>query len=236
MVVLAGRAAHGLGEVLGADGVDPVVPHPFAHQLLQVRPEGVPLGAGEVAARAVRVDAVAEEDLGPVDVADARDDLLVHQQGGDAGAAAGDPLPGALPVLVAAQRVRAQALVYRALLGLGDQGAGGGAAQVGVVLRVDEAQPDGVGGRRGRGGAEAELAEEAEVDVDPAGGAEAEEEVLAVGVRGGEGASVQEGRAVGELALRTAHPDRCASEPFGVVVGEAADGVSLGHGGLLLMT
>ena len=35
--------------------------------------------------------------------------------------------------------------------GVGDQGAGGGAAQIGVVGVVEQAQPDGVGGRRRRG-------------------------------------------------------------------------------------
>lgn len=74
VVVDAGRAAHGLGGVLGADGVDAVVAYAFAHERDQVRPDGVPLAPGEVLPRPVRIDAVPEEDFRAVDVADARDD------------------------------------------------------------------------------------------------------------------------------------------------------------------
>src|SRR5690606_19387539 len=120
-----------------------------------------------------------EQDLGPVDVADAGDDLLVHQQGGDGGAAAADAAVGGGRVGVRAERVGAEPVVYRLLLSVGDQGAGGGAAQIDVRAVVGKAEPDGVRGRRRGGRSEGDLAEQAEVDVDPVGVAEAEEEVLA---------------------------------------------------------
>ncbi len=230
MVVHARRAAHRLGQVLGAHGVDAVVPYALAHQRAQVRPDRVPLAAGEVLAGPVGVDTVPEQHLRAVHVAHARDDLLVHEQGGHGDPAAGDPLPGPLAVVAGAQRVGAQPVVYRALLGAGDQRACGGAAQIRVVRVAEDAQPDRVGGRRGRGRTEAELAEQAEVDVDPAGVLEAEEEVLAVGVRGVQHPAVEQGGAVGELPLRAAHAHRPPGEPVPVVVREAVDGVSLGHG------
>src|SRR5690606_3102384 len=118
VVVDARRAAHGLGGVLGADGVDAVVPDALAHQDHQVVPDRVPLGAGEVLAGPVGVDAVPEEHLGAVDVADARDGLLVHEERGDGRAAAADPAPGLPGVGVGPERVRAEPVVYRPLLGL----------------------------------------------------------------------------------------------------------------------
>ena len=51
----------------------------------------VPPLVGELAAGTRRVDALPEQHLGPVDVAHARDDRLVHQQRPDGGAAAADP-------------------------------------------------------------------------------------------------------------------------------------------------
>ena len=96
---------------------------------------------GEVLARPVRVDAVPEEDLGAVDVADARDDLLVHEQGGDRRTGAGDPAVRGLRVGVLAERVGAEAVVYRLLLAVRDQGAGRGPAQIDVRRAGREAEP-----------------------------------------------------------------------------------------------
>jgi hypothetical protein len=233
VVVHAGWAAHRLGGVLGADGVDAVVADALAHELGEVGPEGVPLGGRDVPAGAVRVDAVPEEDLGAVDVADARDDLLVHEQGGDRRTAAADAGVGGGRVGVRAEGVGAEAVVYRLLLGAGDQGAGGGAAEVGVRGGAGEAEADGVRGR-GRGGvAEGDLAEEAEVDVDPVAVAEAEEEVFAVGVGAGELRSGEEGGGVGELALGAGDVGGGAGEAGGVLLRQAVDGVALWHGGVL---
>src|SRR5205085_9737739 len=104
------------GGVLGAHGVDAVVADALTHQDDQVRPDRVPFGPGQIAACPVRVDSVPEEDLGAVDVADACDHLLVHEQGGDRGPAAGDAVPGGLGVGAGAKGVRAEAVVYRPLL------------------------------------------------------------------------------------------------------------------------
>ncbi|BFO21543.1 hypothetical protein SHKM778_79310 [Streptomyces sp. KM77-8] len=218
MVVDAGRAAHRLRGVFGADGVDAVVAHALAHQRDQVGPEGVPFGRCDVAAGAVEVDAVPEEDLGAVDVAHAGDDLLVHEERGDRRTAAADPAVGGGPVGARAERVGAEAVVDRPFLAVRDQGAGGGAAQIDVRQVAGEAEPDGVRGRWRGGRAEGDLAEEAEVDVDPLGrfgGAEAEEEVLSVGVGGVQRCAVEEGGGVGELALG-------AGDAEGVPAGKAA--------------
>ncbi len=67
--------------------------------------------------------------------------------------------------------------------------------------------------------------------MDPAVPAETEEEVFAVRLGAGHDLSVDEGCAAGELALRTAHPDRFALEAGAVVQGEAVDRMPLGHGG-----
>ena len=66
------------------------------------------------------------------------------------------------------------------------------------------------------------------------GSLEAEEEVLAVRVDAGEGPAVEQGGAVGELALGAADAHRAAREAVVVVGGEAVDRVPLGHGVCLL--
>src|SRR5690606_27794862 len=179
--------------------------------------------------------AVPEEDLGAVDVAHAGDDLLVHQQRGDGRTAAADPAVRGGRVRVGAERVGAEAGVHGLLLGVGDEGAGGGSAQVGVAAVTGEAQAHGVGGRRRGGRSEGDLAEQAEVDVDPvgvpgAGVAEAEEEVFAVGVGGVQGAAVEQGGRVAELALGAGDPQRAAAREGGrVVLGQPVNRVPLRH-------
>ncbi|CAM5455356.1 N-acetyltransferase Eis [Streptomyces griseomycini] len=90
--------------------------------------------------------------------------------------------------------------------------------------------------RRRGGRAEGDLAEEAEVDVDPLGVlggrvAETEEEVLAVGLGGVQGRAVEEGGGVGELALGTGDAEGGAvREGGGAVLGQPVNGVSFGHG------
>ncbi|BDH53427.1 hypothetical protein MTP02_44380 [Streptomyces albus] len=229
MVVDAGRAAHRLGGVLGADRVDPVVAHAFAHQRGEVVPEGVPGGAREAVAGGVRVDAVPEEDLGPVDVADARDHLLVHEQGGHGGARAGYAAPGGVGGVVGAQRVGAEAVVDGLLVLVGQEGAGGGAAQVRPGVLGGDPEPDGVRGRRRGAGAAGDLAEEAEVDVDPAVAAEVQEEVFAVRLGPGELGAVEQGGGGGEAALGAGDAHRPAAEPLLVVGGQPVEGVPFGH-------
>ncbi|CAM5246157.1 hypothetical protein SNARM312S_04505 [Streptomyces narbonensis] len=132
-------------------------------------------------------------------------------------------------VVGGAQRVGAEAVVYRPLLRVGDERAGRGAAEVDVPLGVHEAQSHGVGGRRRRGVAEGHLAEEPEVDVDPLLAREAQEEVLAVGLGGLQDAPVEQGRRVGELALGAGDAHGPAAEPLAVVGGQPVDGVPFGH-------
>src|SRR5690606_29919534 len=78
--ILARWTTHSLRLVLGIDGVDASHLHAEAHQLDEVVPDRLPLAAFQQAALHERVDTVAEEHLGPVDVADPGQDRLVHEQ------------------------------------------------------------------------------------------------------------------------------------------------------------
>ena len=96
VVVLARRPPHRLGQVLGPDRVDATGAHALGHELDQVGPHRAPLADAQRVAGAQRVDAVPEEHLGAVDVADAGQHLLVHQQVADrrAGCARSAATPG----------------------------------------------------------------------------------------------------------------------------------------------
>jgi hypothetical protein len=83
VAVDAGCAAHRLRQVLGADRVDAADPDAGAHQRHQIGPHVVPQRPIQRAARGQRRDAVAEQHLGAVDVADPGEHRLVHQQRGD---------------------------------------------------------------------------------------------------------------------------------------------------------
>ena len=65
------------------------------------------MGAGEVATGLVGLDAGAEEELGAVDVADAADDVLPHQELADGGLRGGDGVPGAAGSGAGSERVGA---------------------------------------------------------------------------------------------------------------------------------
>src|SRR5699024_3748641 len=119
--------------VFGTDGVDGPGPYPDLHQRDEVVPHGVELRAIEVLARTERVDPVPEEHLGAVDVADAGQDLLVHEQGTDGPGAARDPGPGSLRLGVRVEGVGAQSVAHVADLRLGDRLAPGRSTQVDPV-------------------------------------------------------------------------------------------------------
>ena len=109
VVVHARRPAHRLGRVLGPHGVDPA----GAHALVPSARPGRPTSRRNWLTRSVlpgpqRVDPVPEQHLGAVDVADACQHRLVHQQVTDRRAAAPDPRPGPRRVGVGPQRVRAE--------------------------------------------------------------------------------------------------------------------------------
>ena len=103
-------------------------------------------------AGAQRVDAVPEEHLGAVDVADAGQHLLVHQQVADRARAARDPPPRQVGVGVAAQRVGPEPAEDLVAPGRADEVAQDRAAQVGVrrPARVGVAARPPAGGVRPR--------------------------------------------------------------------------------------
>ena len=106
-----------------------------AQQHDEVVPDGVEDRRVVVAARPERVEPLAEQHLGAVDVADARDDRLVHQQGGDRRPAAQHAGHERLDVRAAAQRVRAEPGQDDRALGVGQDLARGRAAQLQPVVR-----------------------------------------------------------------------------------------------------
>ena len=71
---------------------------------------------------------------------------------------------------------------------------------------------------------------EPEVDVQPPLVGEAEEQVLAVGLGGGQRTAGEEGGTVGEPALRAGHVHRGAAEAREVLASVAVDGMTSGTG------
>ncbi|GAA1148118.1 hypothetical protein GCM10009664_14980 [Kitasatospora gansuensis] len=118
----------------------------------------------------------------------------------------------------------------RRLLGAGEQFTGVRAAQVGVRLRALQPEPDQADRRGSRARAEGETAVQAEVDVQPGTGLEAEEQVLAVRLRLAEPLTVDQRGALREPALRAGDPERAVRERLGVLGRETVDDVALGHG------
>ena len=205
-------------------------------------------GCGDLAAGAVGIDAGAEQDLGAVDVADAGDDVLAHQQEADRGAGGVDLGVGAGGVGVGAEGVFAEALHGERLFGGRDHGAGGRAAEVGDVGPGEQAEADEAARFRGEGdlpaggdakraaaeageagAGEAPHAVEAEMDAEPDIVGEAEEHLLAVGFGGFEHAAVEQGGAFGEAALRAAGCDGLGDEACRESARETVDGVTFGH-------
>ena len=175
---------------------------------------------------------VPEQHLGAVDVADAGEHGLVHQQRADrrSGCArsAARRAAGSAPRRSGSGPSRARTARPPAAVSTSQAV---GAAQVGVRRRRPPAArrsgPRG-GGRRAPA-PKVRTAVEAEVDVQPAVAAEPEEQVLAVGVGLLEHPAVEQRGAGGEPALRAAHVHRRAGEPSVVLAGLTADGVTLGH-------
>jgi hypothetical protein len=234
VVVLAGRPPHGLWRVPAPDGVDPVRPDTLGHELDEVGPDRLELAAPERPPRPQWVDALAEEDLRAVDVADPGDDLLVEEQLSDRPPTGADPPPGPRRVGVGPQRVRSQpghdppAFLRR------HQDAPGRAAQVGVrrrepVVGGGEPEPDLPHGRYGGSARDPEAADEAQVDVDNPVPVEHAEEVLARGVGLHEAGAVEQRGLGGEAALRARDPHDPAGEGRREVVGQPAEGVPLRH-------
>jgi hypothetical protein len=127
--------------VLGADHDDLAAPQTDFHQVHQVDPRGSELGFTNGPPGSVRVDAVAEQQLVPVDVTDAGDDRLVHQQRADWPARLGDPRPRPSRVGVATKRIRPEARHHIGDLRVIEKLANRRSAQIGAVFGADHSHP-----------------------------------------------------------------------------------------------
>ena len=126
--------------VLGLGGDDPPGARAVGQQRHEVLPDALDHPAAQVPAGHERVQTRPEQGLGAVDVAHPGDDVLVHEQGADAGAGAPDAVDEALGIGVRAQRIRAQPRQERGpLLGVVDV-AGGRAGEVGEPVGAGDAQ------------------------------------------------------------------------------------------------
>ena len=181
----------------------------------------------------LRVEPLAEQRLRAVDVAHSGDHGLIHEQRRQRRPGAGDPGPGAVRVGVVAQRVRPEARVDDVDLGVGEQLAGGGAAQVRVVRLADHPHPHLAPGLRGRQPVVGEPPVQAQMHMHDDVGSVVVEQVLAVRLRRLEHPPVDQLRARRETALRAGHRDRSPDVAAGVQGGEPMEGMTFGHQPLL---
>ena len=210
------------------------------HEPHQIVPDELPGRPLERAPGLERVQPVPPEQLAPIDVADAGEHRLVHEQLGDGLARARDRavcLVRVVDLRHRLQRVRSLAAHQAVDLGLVDHLAGHRAAQVGDVSLGEQPQPH-LPGRRGLAARRLHrkhepLPDQPEVDIDRAPLREVDEEQLAVRPGALEGAAVQLRSLRGESPLRTADlRNRAAVGPV-ERSGQAVQRVSLRHGPML---
>ena len=174
-----------------------------------------------------------EEDLGAIDVADAREHGLVHEQSATeredfemrAQATSG---------WASGRKGRAEAVQHGVDLLRGGDLAEVGAAQVGDVLVGAQPQPHGADGRHLGGPlvrVDGEAADEAEVHVQPAVVGELDEQVLAPAGGPEQLAAVELRGALRELALRAGDLGCRAGEDLVEVASEGEQRVAFGHDG-----
>src|SRR4051794_28178388 len=214
--------------VLRAGRDDAVGTYAGPHELDQVRPDGIKRLSWQVAPWRIGPDAGAGEHLGPEDVADASEDLLVHEQARYGRLAPMQARPRELLVGVRPQRVRALSGDQLSDLRRVEHLAGAGSSEVRPVGGADETHPDETPGLRRREAANGVLAVEPQVDVDDSVLRKDVEQVLAVGLGALQDLPVHQTR-TREPALRAADRERSTAEQLALVEGEPADRMSLGH-------
>ena len=175
------------------------------------------------------MDAVDEQRLGSVHVADTAHHLLLEQQLPDRRDTSNDRLVRQVRLCVVAQRVRTESAHDPiAIFGRADR-AVGRTGEIDGCLRNRQAHAH---RRRVVGCAaavHAELAEQAEVDVTDQPVAPQVEEVLAVGLDPSEASAVDERRVGCEATLRRRNGDVLAAEHLRMIDGDSVNGVTLGH-------
>src|SRR4051795_10494211 len=100
VVIDTRRAGHRLWRVLQVDGVDAAGAHAFMHQRDEVVPHRLEAASTQRVAGTQRVQPAPEQNLRAVNVSDACEHRLVHQQRADGGARPAHTAPGPIPVRV----------------------------------------------------------------------------------------------------------------------------------------
>ena len=178
-----------------------------------------------------RVDAVHEQGLGAVDVAHPAQHRLVEQQRADGLLAAQDAIDRHGRACVAPQGVGAQTGDDGGAVGFVADGAIGGASEVDGAVVGLQSHPHGAPRFRCLGPTMyTELAEQAEVHMADQPVRPVVPEVLAEGFQPVEGLAIDH-HGIGEATLGRGHGNGSAGEQCAVVLGDAVDGVALGHGG-----
>ncbi len=221
--------AFGMGAVGGARGDDAAVLDAVLHEGAGVFPECSQLGGGDLVSFGEGADAGAVEKFGAVNVADAADDRLVHEQSGDGRAAAGDAADEGCGIGVGAQGVGSDAGQELFAGSVGEDIAGGGAAQFQPVGGVGNADAQCAFGFGIGHFAVTKFAVEAEVNVQLAVFAEVVEEVLAEAFDGAEFMFVDQLSALRKAAVGCVDADYGSGEVFVLEVGIAVDFVSFGQ-------
>ena len=176
------------------------------------RPHGGEFGLVDVRARPVRVDAVSVQKLIAVDVSDARNHGLIHQQCADRPARLMDSRPCQGAVGVLAQRVRPEFCYHVGDFEFFDNFADGRTAQVGTVLGTDHPHPHLADRKRHRIRDLGERAVQPQVHVHGPTALVVMEQVLAPGAGLLEDPPVHRGGAVDESTLRAGYQHRRATE------------------------
>jgi hypothetical protein len=169
-----------LAQLPGRHGDDHLVVDPVAQPADEGVPHGHPLLVGDGTGGHLGVDAVHEQDLGPVHVAHAGDDGLIHQGEADRRRSPPDLGPRPLGIAARVQGIGAEAGQDGVDPGRVDQGALRRPDEVGGRGRAGEAHPDRLTGHGCRHGMDEEAAEQPEVHVDDVTAGPVVEQVLAM--------------------------------------------------------
>src|ERR1700722_2183430 len=206
---------------------------PDFHQLHEVGPRRGELRFTDRPAGPIRVDAMTEKQLGAVDVADAGDDRLVHQQRAYWPARLANPRPRPLGIGVATQRIGAEPGDHIGDLSFVDDFTHRRPAEVGAVLGADHShphRPDRVGHRFiGRSWPLGELAVQAEMHMHRRPADVVVKQMLSP--RGGLSQLLPVDGCRREPALRTGHPYRSARVTPLLAPGQSMKDSPFGHPG-----
>ena len=233
MIDVMGLASAGLAffvrAVGGPGGYDSAVYHAVVHESFGVAPEFCQSCFRDSVSWAKRIQARTKEQLGAIDVPDASDDRLIHEQGANRSAAFSNAVDHELWVGIFAQRVGADTGDQILAVFFVEHIAGGGATEFDPVISGGDAQPQCAFGFGKRHLAVAKFSVEAEVDMKMAVFAEVVKEMLAVDIDGSKFSTVELLRSIDEAPVRSVDCDYASREDGGVTLRIAVQFISLGH-------